>query len=102
MGTLHEHIASYKIDLDIAGTKNTFQKIGFETEVVNLPYFDTPIAQKKFVRHLVGNEANATVKYNFDHPTYWTIVNTEEQNSWGINRGYRINTHGIVKVSERL
>lgn len=89
-GSLHDHLVNYKVDLDIAGTGNSFIKRNIVTEVINLPWHDWPHHQKKLVDHILQNETEGGIVYDFNHPAVYSVINPSAQNNVGNHRGYRI------------
>ncbi|KAJ7644759.1 amine oxidase catalytic domain-containing protein [Roridomyces roridus] len=98
MGSLHDHVINYKLDFDIAGTRNSLLAVTLENEVVNQPWFDgvedddwaEEVHQQKIVRTMVRNESDALLNYPPNLEGLYAIVNEEETNRWGYPRGYAI------------
>lgn len=94
VGSLHDHVINYKVDLDIAGTNNSLQRITTSQEEVTHPWFDedwgSTVIQQKIHKELIRNEDDAKLKFPTNFQGAYSIVNTEANNSWGISRGYAI------------
>jgi len=98
MGTIHDHILHYKLDLDVEGTANTFERAEAVVEQINQPWFaDRPHYQKRLVRTFIENENNSAIKYDFNRPSWWYIVNRDVQNAWGINKSLRVSATSMLK-----
>ncbi|KAJ6507694.1 amine oxidase catalytic domain-containing protein [Mycena vitilis] len=94
MGSIHDHVINYKLDFDIAGTRNSLMAVSLENEVVEQPWFDDDwgqdVHQQKIVRTMVRNESDALLDYPKNYEGVYAIVNEEELNRWGYPRGYAI------------
>ncbi|KAJ7679225.1 amine oxidase catalytic domain-containing protein [Mycena polygramma] len=94
MGSIHDHVINYKLDFDIAGTRNSLMAVSLENEVVEQPWFDDDwgqdVHQQKIVRTMVRNESDALLDYAKNYEGVYAIVNEEELNRWGYPRGYAI------------
>ena len=97
VGSLHEHIVGYKIDLDIAGTENTLQALHIDKETIQFPYFDKPITQKKITKEDITSDDKGGLKMNFERPTTHVVTNPTKFNKWGSRKGYKINTNSPIK-----
>nr|AND62510.1 copper-containing amiloride-sensitive amine oxidase [Oryzias sinensis] len=96
LGNLHTHLIHYKVDLDIAGQKNSF-------ETLNLKYvnFTNPWSPKNFIvqsklHHTEHKtERSAAFRFGKKFPRYLHFYNPNEKNKWGHQKGYRIqfNSH---------
>lgn len=60
MGSLHDHVIGYKIDLDVAGRRNSLMRIKLEQEELENEWTDIagwgPVMQTRIVRDLVSEE----------------------------------------------
>jgi len=111
MGSLHDHVINYKVDLDVAGTANSLLKTTTRQEVVTHPWFDddwgNEVIQQTIHREYITNEDDALLKHPDNFQGGYAIVNQEEKNKWGTVRGYAIHPgyspiHGTVVGSKRV
>ncbi|KAF8545995.1 amine oxidase catalytic domain-containing protein, partial [Imleria badia] len=111
MGSLHDHVINYKVDLDIVGTANSLLKTTTKQEVVTHPWFNddwgNEVIQQTIHREYITNEDDALLKLPDNLQGGYSIVNQEEKNKWGTVRGYAIHPgyspiHGTVVGSKRL
>jgi len=111
MGSLHDHVINYKVDLDVAGLKNSLLRTTTSQEEVTQPWFDDDwgqtIIQQKIRREYITNEDDALLKYPSNFQGGYAIVNQEQNNKWGSPRGYAIQPgnspiHNTVVGSKRL
>lgn len=98
-GPIHSHDFVFKVDLDILGTTNSFQKINWKGgDVVSAlqtqrntkekpGFFPFNVTRYIEVNYLEKEEGLVIDPVN---PSYWTIVNENEKNRWGVSRGYRL------------
>jgi Cu2+-containing amine oxidase len=97
MGTLHDHIIGYKIDMDVAGVANRFERIDISAEHIDLPWAPvSPWTQKRVDRRYAADETDSTVLWDIENPMLMAIVGNVT-NKWGSPRGYKININGMIK-----
>ena len=99
-GQIHDHMFGFKVDLDILGTDNTMEVIHWKTadvltalrsqvpDVDKVPaYFKNNITRYLQYEYVETESAN---RINLDEPKFWVVVNENERNKWGAQRGYQI------------
>ncbi|XP_065066376.1 diamine oxidase [copper-containing]-like [Rhopilema esculentum] len=97
-GTIHDHIILFKADLDVVGTKNSYQTLDVQTKNVSVPWNDVGyLIKKQVVRNTKKTEKQALLNYNFDHPKYLVVHNENAKNKYGNPRGYRLQLDSMVK-----
>jgi len=96
LGSLHNHIINYKIDIDVLGTKNKLQTINFVRETRTLPWFDIPWTQLRINRQIVQNETESAFLYDINDPMIF-LFQTDQLNKWGNPRSYRIYSFPFIK-----
>ena len=105
-GLLHDHLTSWKLDLDVLGTQNRFRTTKIKAAPMedvmpgrrpgwastrNMPYI------KYADRQTVEAEgADAALKYDPATPSIWEFTKEGEYNSWGVPRGYKIVLAGAI------
>ena len=102
-GQIHDHMFGFKVDLDILGTENTMEVVHWKAgdvvtalrsqvpTVANIPpYFLHNITRYIEYEYIEREEA---FRLNLDVPKFWLVVNENEQNKWGVERGYQILPH---------
>lgn len=94
MGSLHDHVINFKVDLDIAGTKNSLLFTHTDVEEVQHDWFDDDwgktVIQQKITREIIENEDEALLKYPSNLQGGYSFINQEKKNRWGIPRGYAV------------
>ncbi|KAF7799943.1 hypothetical protein EIP86_011186 [Pleurotus ostreatoroseus] len=94
MGSVHDHVINFKVDLDIAGTSNSLRHTYTVQEEVTHPWFDDDwgqtVLQQRIVHKYIENENDALLKYSENFRGEYSIVNRERTNQWGVVRGYAI------------
>lgn len=94
MGSLHDHIINFKVDLDVVGTKNSLLFTHTEQEEVTQPWFDedwgTTVIQQRINRDFIATEDDARLKFPTNFQGGYSFVNRNETNRWDIPRGYAI------------
>ncbi|TFK81174.1 amine oxidase catalytic domain-containing protein [Polyporus arcularius HHB13444] len=111
MGSLHDHVINYKVDLDVAGEENSLLFTSTATETITQPWFDddwgSEVIQQKISKKFIENENDALLKYPVNFQGGYSLVNQDARNRWGIPRGYAIHPgyspiHNTVVGSKRL
>ncbi|KAI0319519.1 amine oxidase catalytic domain-containing protein [Amylostereum chailletii] len=111
MGSLHDHVINFKVDLDVVGTDNSLLATTTAQEEIEQPWFDDDwgktVIQQKITRTIIENEDDALLKYPVNFQGGYSIVNQAEKNRWGVSRGYAIHpgyspVHNTVVGSKRL
>ena len=93
----HDHLFSYKVDLDVGGRKNSYETIEIGIENITERWFPNRTRiQKVLKRSVKSAELDATYKFNFGTPKYLNFF-SDVKNSMGVKKGYRIQLEGILK-----
>jgi primary-amine oxidase len=104
VGSLHDHVINFKVDLDIVGTSNSLLSTTTSREEIEQPWlatnsdstFDyeddwgTTVIQQKIHKKYIENEDEAMLEYPHNFQGGYAIVNREESNKWGVPRGYAV------------
>ncbi|PSR74266.1 hypothetical protein PHLCEN_2v10010 [Hermanssonia centrifuga] len=111
MGSLHDHVINFKVDLDVAGMENSLLYTHTAQEEVTHPWFDDDwgktVIQQKITRDYIENENDALLKLPVNFQGGYSFVNKAKTNRWDIPRGYAIHpgyspVHNTVVGSKRL
>ncbi|XP_033750640.1 putative amine oxidase [copper-containing] [Pecten maximus] len=100
IGSLHQHLVHFKVDLDVMGTSNRFETLNIEPESVDNIWSKVEgqkYHQTKFSHNLKSDELSAAYKYDFNSPKYLTFYNNRSTNKYGIPRSYRMLPRGMIK-----
>ncbi|KAM9306051.1 diamine oxidase [copper-containing] [Gastrophryne carolinensis] len=95
LGNLHTHLVNYKVDLDVAGTENSFDTVDIKYENITNPWSPGDfIVQSRMERLLKTTERQAAFRFGSPVPRYLMFKN-DKKNKWGHERSYRIqyNSH---------
>jgi primary-amine oxidase len=117
MGSLHDHVINFKVDLDVGGLDNSLLRTWTEVEEIEKDWFDEDwgktVRQQKIHRKVIENENDARyvhghgprrrekennglkkcecrLKYPANFQGNYALVNTDSKNSWDAPRGYAI------------
>ncbi|EIW55896.1 amine oxidase catalytic domain-containing protein [Trametes versicolor FP-101664 SS1] len=111
MGSLHDHVINYKVDLDVAGEENSLLFTSTATESITQPWFEddwgSEVIQQKISKKFIETEDDALLKFPQNLQGGYSLVNKDAKNRWGIPRGYAIHpgyspVHNTVVGSKRL
>ncbi|KAI0091340.1 amine oxidase catalytic domain-containing protein [Irpex rosettiformis] len=111
MGSLHDHVINFKVDLDVGGLENSLLFTHTEQEEVEQPWFDDDwgktVIQQKITRDIIENENDAKVNYPVNFQGGYALINQDKKNKWDIARGYAVHpgyspVHNTVVGSKRL
>ncbi|KAM9306064.1 diamine oxidase [copper-containing]-like [Gastrophryne carolinensis] len=96
LGNLHTHLVNYKVDLDVAGAKNSFESVDLKLEKIPNPWSPGDfIVQSRMNRIPRTSERQAAFSFDSSLPRYLVFENPNKKNKWGHARSYRIqyNSH---------
>ena len=99
-GPIHDHTFAFKVDLDVLGANNSFETIhwkgGDTVSALNAQIPGTTVKPSYFMfnqtRYIEYETIKKETSYKIDmnKPLFWTVVNENKRNQWGVKRGYRI------------
>lgn len=94
VGSLHDHVINFKVDLDVVGTKNSLLYTHTDQEEITHPWFDEDwgqtVIQQKITREFIETEDHSLLKFPVNFQGGYSFVNKDEKNTWEIPRGYAI------------
>uniref|UniRef100_A0A8V5G4C9 Amine oxidase n=1 Tax=Melopsittacus undulatus TaxID=13146 RepID=A0A8V5G4C9_MELUD len=91
LGNLHTHLVHYKVDLDIAGTGNSFETMDVRFENISNPWSPgARVVQPWLHRQPRHSERQAAFLFGTALPRYLLFYNPRRRNRWGHARSYRI------------
>lgn len=101
VANLHQHLFNFKLDLDIAGTANSFKTIDIVSErhttdfSASEPWFEMVARETE-----IESESESALSYKFEEPKQYVIYNKGAELYRGstLKRGYKIQTNGFNKV----
>lgn len=90
-GSMHDHVLTYKADLDVLGTKNSFAKHGAFASNESYPWTQgKQRSTMKMQRSWVDSEDEGKVHIEGNGQVQYLVLNKNETNDNGEPRGYRI------------
>ena len=89
-GSLHDHILTYKADFDILGTDNSFEISELKAKTVTQPWFPELGEFEQIELEKSYLQTEAPLNYAPNGQAMYCVVNRNETNKWGTERGYRI------------
>ncbi|XP_025905539.1 amiloride-sensitive amine oxidase [copper-containing] [Nothoprocta perdicaria] len=91
LGNLHTHLVHYKVDLDVAGTGNSFETLELQLENISNPWRPGErVVQPRLQRQPRRSERQAAFPLGQALPRYLLFSNPRQRNRWGHRRSYRI------------
>ncbi|XP_036885429.1 amiloride-sensitive amine oxidase [copper-containing] [Sturnira hondurensis] len=96
LGNIHTHLAHYRIDLDVAGSKNSFQTLGMKLENITSPWnpghqLMVPALELRRYRQ----ERQAAFRFGQTLPKY-LLFHSPKENRWGHKRSYRLQLNSMA------
>ncbi|RPA84961.1 copper amine oxidase [Ascobolus immersus RN42] len=89
-GSMHDHVLTFKADLDIMGTNNTFEKTLIVPKTVKYVWANEERNTMALERHEVLTEDDGKINWAPNGAGIYTVINKDEPNQWGEYPGYRI------------
>ncbi|TFK22683.1 copper amine oxidase [Coprinopsis marcescibilis] len=95
-GSMHDHVLSFKADIDIKGDKNSFETTSFVPAKVTYPWSNgRELNTMKVERSILQTEDDAKINWAPNGASMYQIINKDAPNVWGEYPGYRISPgHG--------
>ncbi|KAM8810433.1 diamine oxidase [copper-containing] [Eudromia elegans] len=91
LGNLHTHLVHYKVDLDVAGTGNSFETVELHLENISNPWSaGERVVQPRLQRQPRRSERHAAFPLGRALPRYLLFYNPRQRNRWGHRRSYRV------------
>lgn len=89
--SMHDHVISFKADLDVAGPANEMVRMAVEPTTISYPW-DQPYIKERNTMHLV--EYPVTEEAGLEWPRnsgeFYLVYSADGRNAWGERKGYRI------------
>lgn len=96
LGNMHTHLVHYRVDLDVGGSKNSFQTLRMALENVTNPWSPGHrLVQPKLERTKYSRERQAAFRFGQKLPPY-LLFTSPKQNPWGHQRSYRLQLHSMA------
>jgi primary-amine oxidase len=90
-GSLHDHVMTFKADLDMVGQKNSVQKVEIVPITTEYPWSQGQSRNTmKLVKSFVTNEKDATITWAPNEAAIYAIVNKDSPNRYGEYPGFRV------------
>ncbi|XP_008156997.2 amiloride-sensitive amine oxidase [copper-containing] [Eptesicus fuscus] len=97
IGNMHTHLVHYRVDLDVAGTKNSFQTLGMKLENITNPWSpEHQLVQPTLEQMGYPRERQAAFRFGRTLPKYLLFTSPKE-NRWGHQRSYRLQIHSMAE-----
>ncbi len=81
----------YKVDMDIAGTRNSMTAIKLENEKSSEAWYDEDWGKsewmQKIVHRALKTEDDSAMEYGTNSGGMFVILNKDAKNAWGVERG---------------
>ncbi|KAG6926061.1 amine oxidase, copper containing 1 [Chelydra serpentina] len=91
LGNLHTHLLHYKVDLDVAGTHNSFETLDVRFENISNPWSaGERVVRPRLYRQPCRSERQAAFPVGTALPRYLLFSSPTQRNRWGHPRSYRI------------
>ncbi|KAF1951643.1 amine oxidase catalytic domain-containing protein [Byssothecium circinans] len=89
-GSLHEHVITFKVDLDVLGEKNSIQKVEIVPATVVYPWSEGQAYNTmKLKKSFITSEADSSITWPPNEAASYSIVNKDSPNKYGEYPGYR-------------
>ncbi|KAG8532817.1 uncharacterized protein KY384_002695 [Bacidia gigantensis] len=90
-GSMHEHVLNYKLDLDVAGTKNSLMRTALVPATETYPWSNGKARNTmKLDRSFITSENDGKLNWDANNAVFYSIVNKDQPNQYGEYRGYKI------------
>ncbi|KAG8506158.1 Amiloride-sensitive amine oxidase [copper-containing] [Galemys pyrenaicus] len=97
VGNMHTHLVHYRVDLDVAGPRNSFQTLQMKLENITNPWSPGHrLVQPALERKSYSRERQAAFRFRRPLPKYLLFTNSQK-NRWGHSRSYRLQIHSSAE-----
>ncbi|GAB1290799.1 Amine oxidase [Apodemus speciosus] len=97
LGNIHTHLVHYRVDLDVAGTKNSFQTLKTKLENITNPWSPShSLVQPTLEQTQYSQEQQAAFRFGRTLPKY-LLFSSSQKNPWGHRRSYRLQIHSMAE-----
>ncbi|XP_003410055.1 diamine oxidase [copper-containing]-like [Loxodonta africana] len=95
-GNMHTHLVHYRVDLDVAGTKNSFQTLGMKLQNITNPWSPGHyLVQPTLEQTHLHCERQAAFRFGRALPKY-LLFTSPKKNPWGHKRSYRVQINSMA------
>ncbi|BFZ06497.1 hypothetical protein BsWGS_09536 [Bradybaena similaris] len=99
LGNLHQHVANFKVDLDVGGSSNRYETVELGKENLKSTAFpDRMYSQTKITSTLKKTEQEAIYDFDLETPINHLVYNNDKRNAYNESKAYRIIMKGISKT----
>ncbi|XP_028933189.2 amiloride-sensitive amine oxidase [copper-containing] isoform X2 [Ornithorhynchus anatinus] len=96
LGNVHTHLVHYRVDLDVAGTQNSFETLERKLEKIANPWSPGhQVLQPTLERMKYSTERQAAIPTTVQSPGLLLFTN-QEKNRWGHPRSYRLQLTSVA------
>ncbi|KXJ85223.1 copper amine oxidase [Microdochium bolleyi] len=89
-GSLHDHVITFKADLDVLGTENSVQKIEIVPSTEKYVWLNGTRNTMKARKSFIATEDDGKINWSPNGGSMYAVVNKDQPNSNGEYPGYRI------------
>ncbi|KAF2154348.1 amine oxidase catalytic domain-containing protein, partial [Myriangium duriaei CBS 260.36] len=89
--SMHDHVLSFRADLDVAGLPNTFSRVAIEPHTHSYPWEQPEIPVRNTMRlHDYPVDTETGLNWPANSGEMYIVSHASAVNAWGEKRGYRI------------
>ncbi|XP_046285874.1 amiloride-sensitive amine oxidase [copper-containing] isoform X1 [Marmota monax] len=97
LGNMHTHLVHYRVDLDVAGTKNSFETLEMKLENITNPWSPRHrLIQPTLEQRQYSQERQAAFRLGRPLPRHLLFTNPKK-NPWGHKRSYRLQIYSSAE-----
>ncbi|KAL7413894.1 copper amine oxidase [Mrakia frigida] len=89
-GSMHDHVLTWKVDIDVLGTNNSFAMHEIKAEEVKYSWSNTTRSTMKLHRSTLQSEDDSKLNWSANAQVSYIVENQDAKNKFNESRGFKV------------